>query len=67
MKWLPVFSEAGVEIIHFPPEERAKVLAKAEAAWEDWVKDMEAKGLPGREILEFTLAKRDEIIAKAKK
>ena len=67
MKWLPVFSEAGVEIIHFPPEERAKVLAKAEAAWEDWVKDMEAKGLPGREILEFTLAKRDEIIAKAEK
>lgn len=64
MKWLPIFRDAGVEIINFPAEERAKILEKAEGAWEEWVKDMESKGLPGREILDFALAKRDEVMAK---
>ena len=64
MKWLPTFRDAGVEIINFPAEERAKILAKAEGTWEEWVKDMESKGLPGREFLDFAIAKRNEILAK---
>jgi len=64
LKWLPIFNDAGVEITNFPAEERAKVLAKAEGTWEEWVKDMESKGLPGREVLDFAIAKRNEILAK---
>ncbi len=64
LKWLPIFSDAGVEIINFPSEERAKILAKAEGSWQEWVKDMESKGLPGKEMLEFAIAKRNEILAK---
>jgi len=64
LKWLPIFSDAGIEVINFPAEERAKILAKAEGTWEAWVKDIESKGLPGREILDFAIAKRNEILAK---
>ena len=62
-KWVPIFKEAGLEITSFPPKERARLVAKAESVWEDWVKDQESKGLPGREILDFAIAKRDEVVA----
>lgn len=63
-RFLPKLAETGVEHIKFPPEERAKLVAHAEAAWEDWVKDKEEKGLPGREVLDFLIAKRVEITGK---
>ncbi len=52
-EWLPVFRER-LEILQFPPADREAMMAKAEPLWERWVADMEAKGMAGREILEFT-------------
>ncbi len=64
-KWLPTFAKAGIEVSVFPTEERAKLVAKAEASYEKWIEEMEGKGLPGREVFEWAKAKRDEIAAKA--
>ena len=46
---------AGVEIIEFPPEERAKLIAVSEATWNRWAAEKEAKGLPGTEFVELLL------------
>jgi len=54
-KWLPIFKER-VEIVPFPPEERAKLAAGANEIWEAWVKEQEAAGRPGRRILDFVKA-----------
>jgi TRAP-type C4-dicarboxylate transport system substrate-binding protein len=51
-KWIPVFRER-LEVTPFPPEQRAKLAAGASDIWESWVKEQEAAGRPGREILEF--------------
>jgi TRAP-type C4-dicarboxylate transport system substrate-binding protein len=64
LKWIPIFNKAGIEVTQFPPEERAKLVAKAESAWNAWAKDKEDKGLPGKDVLKFAIAKREEIIAK---
>ncbi len=67
LKWIPIFNKAGIEVSQFPPEERAKLMAKAETNWSDWAKDKEALGLPGQEVLDYAIAKRNEIIAKYEK
>ena len=67
LKWIPIFNQAGIEVTQLPPEERAKLVAKAEASYEAWIKDMEDQGLPGREVFEYAKAKRDEIVAKYEK
>ena len=54
-KWRPIFKER-VEIVSFPPEERAKLAAGANEIWEAWVKEQEAAGRPGRQILDFVKA-----------
>jgi TRAP-type C4-dicarboxylate transport system substrate-binding protein len=54
-KWIPVFKER-LEVTAFPPAERAKLAAGASQIWEDWVKEQEAAGRPGREILNFIKA-----------
>jgi len=54
-KWLPIFKER-VEIVSFPPAERAKLAAGANEIWEAWVKEQEAAGRPGRQILDFVKA-----------
>jgi TRAP-type C4-dicarboxylate transport system substrate-binding protein len=59
--FIPVCRSAGIEIINFPEVERAKLVAKAASVWELWVQEMEAKGLPGREVLNFAKTKMDEI------
>ncbi len=51
-KWIPIFHEK-LEVTKFPPAERAKLVAGASEIWETWVKDQEAAGRPGREILNF--------------
>lgn len=61
---MPILRKAGLEIIEFPPEERAKIIAYAEETWDEWVKDMEEKGLPGREVFDYVVAKRKEITGK---
>ncbi len=57
LTFIPIFKEAGIEIINFPEVEKTKLVAKAEGVWEKWVEEMEAKGLPGREVFEFAKAK----------
>ena len=51
-KWIPIFHQK-LEVTKFPPEERAKLVGAANDIWEGWVKDQEAAGRPGREILNF--------------
>ncbi|MGH8765748.1 MAG: TRAP transporter substrate-binding protein DctP, partial [Burkholderiales bacterium] len=54
-KWLPIFKQK-LEVVPFPAAERAKLVAGSNAIWEDWVKEQEAEGRPGREILNFIKA-----------
>jgi TRAP-type mannitol/chloroaromatic compound transport system substrate-binding protein len=54
-KWIPIFKQK-LEITRFPPSERAKLAAGASKIWEEWVKEQEAEGRPGRQILEFVKA-----------
>jgi TRAP-type C4-dicarboxylate transport system substrate-binding protein len=54
-KWIPIFKEK-LEVTPFPPAERAKLVAASAAIWEKWVKDQEAAGRPGREMLDFVKA-----------
>jgi TRAP-type C4-dicarboxylate transport system substrate-binding protein len=61
-KWIPIFKEK-LELTPFPAAERKKLEAGADAIWEAWVKEQEAAGRPGREILNFVKAE----VAKVKK
>jgi len=54
-KWVPIFKQK-LEVVPFPAAERAKLAAGANAIWEDWVKEQEAAGRPGRTILNFIKA-----------
>jgi TRAP-type C4-dicarboxylate transport system substrate-binding protein len=54
-KWIPIFKQK-LEVTPFPPAERAKLVAASGAIWEKWVKDQEAAGRPGREMLNFVKA-----------
>jgi len=40
------------EIYEMPDKERARWVATGKPAWDKWVKDMKAKGLPGRAVLD---------------
>jgi hypothetical protein len=44
--------DRGQEIIDLSPAELAKWKATGKPAWDKWVKDMKAKGLPGQEVLD---------------
>ncbi|MGA7489735.1 MAG: TRAP transporter substrate-binding protein DctP [Xanthobacteraceae bacterium] len=54
-KWIPIFKQK-LEVVAFPPSERAKLAASANSIWEAWVKEQEAAGRPGRELLNFVKA-----------
>ncbi len=43
------------EIITLSPEEEAKWSAKSREVWDTWASDMEAKGLPGKKLIEVAL------------
>jgi TRAP-type C4-dicarboxylate transport system substrate-binding protein len=47
---LKTCKEAGLEIYTLPDEELAKIRALSSKIHEKWVKDMEAKGLPGQAV-----------------
>ena len=52
-KWLPIFREK-LEFVHFPPEERAKMVVVAKPLWGEWAALKDSQGLKGTEILRFT-------------
>ena len=54
-KWIPIYKQR-LEVTPFPAEERARLAAGANEIWEAWVKEQEAAGRPGREILNFIKA-----------
>ncbi len=60
-KWIPIFKK-HLEFIDFPKSERDKIVEKAEAVYERWVKRMEKQGLPGRDVLNYYLKKRKGLI-----
>lgn len=45
------FTDHGVKIITLPPEEVNRWKAAAQPVTDEWVKAVEAKGLPGRELI----------------
>lgn len=57
-KWLPKFRK-NLEIIQFPEEERARMVKEAKPLWDEWAREQEARGRPGREVLEFALEQVD--------
>jgi TRAP-type C4-dicarboxylate transport system substrate-binding protein len=54
-KWIPIF-KGKLEVTQFPTEERAKLVAAASPIWDQWVKEQEAAGRPGKKILDFVKA-----------
>ncbi len=44
--------DLGHDIYEISGEERARWVKSGEAVYEKWVKNMEAKGLPGRAVLD---------------
>ena len=60
-KWIPIFKKR-LEFIDFPKSERDKIVEKAEAVYERWVKAREKQGLPGRDVLNYYLKKRKGLI-----
>ncbi|MFH0914481.1 MAG: TRAP transporter substrate-binding protein DctP [Chloroflexota bacterium] len=63
-KNLPLFKQAGIEIIKFPPAEKAKLLQHADTLWNEWAAKMDSQGLPGKQILEFGKATRAKVEGK---
>eukprot|EP01022_Parablepharisma_sp_SALTPOND_P017022 TRINITY_DN26311_c0_g1_i1.p2 TRINITY_DN26311_c0_g1~~TRINITY_DN26311_c0_g1_i1.p2 ORF type:complete len:382 (+),score=127.70 TRINITY_DN26311_c0_g1_i1:378-1523(+) len=59
-KWIAKFKK-NLTFVKFPAPERAKLVAKAEKVWNQWAKDCEKRGLPGKEVLAYYLKKRKEI------
>jgi TRAP-type C4-dicarboxylate transport system substrate-binding protein len=62
-KWIPLFKE-NLEVVQIAPKVRAEVATGAGKIWETWVEEQEAKGRPGREIIDFvkkTVAKYEKM------
>ena len=56
-KWETILTEKDVEKVAFPPEEIAKFEDKAATGTrEQWIKDMEAQGIPGQELYDLVQA-----------
>lgn len=54
--YAPDFEAAGLELVEVPPEMLERLRAEAaQPVWDAYVAELEAKGAPGREILDFTL------------
>lgn len=51
-KWIPIFKQK-LEVTPFPPAERTKLVTASGPIWEAWVKEQEAAGRPGKELLSF--------------
>jgi len=60
-KWIPIFKER-LEFIDFPFSERERLVGEAEAVYEDWVKRMQEQRLPGRDVLNYYINKRKELV-----
>jgi len=59
--WEFIKGLSGKKIITYADEDRKKWSSHAKPIWEAHVKKLEAKGLPGREVLEYTKKLMEEI------
>jgi TRAP-type mannitol/chloroaromatic compound transport system substrate-binding protein len=63
-KWIPIYDER-LERITFSDEDLERFRdAAAGPVWEDWVKEMEGKGLPGQKTLDFILEEAEKAHAR---
>lgn len=63
-KWIPIYDER-LERITYSDEEIAAIRdVGAEPVWNDWVQEMEGKGLPGQETLNFILEEAEKAQAR---
>jgi TRAP-type C4-dicarboxylate transport system substrate-binding protein len=58
-----VVKERGIEVIHFPKPERAKLVAQAESIWEAWAKRSGNYEVAKQALAEY-IRIRDEVVAK---
>ncbi|MFN4087602.1 MAG: C4-dicarboxylate TRAP transporter substrate-binding protein [Alphaproteobacteria bacterium] len=53
---IPTFEKMGLKRISYTPEQRAEFENRAaKPVWDKWVADMDGRGLPGQELLDFIL------------
>ena len=62
-KWINIFRKK-LEVVNFPAIERNKLVARAQEVYDAWSRAREKEGLPGQEILEYYLRKREKITGK---
>ena len=60
-KWIPIFKKR-LEFIDFPFSERERLVGEAEEVYERWVERMEKQRLPGRDVLNYYLKKRKQLV-----
>jgi len=62
-KWIQIFRKK-LETVKFPVKERNKLVVRAQEVYDAWSGAREKEGLPGQEILEYYLRKREKITGK---
>ena len=62
-KWVQIFKKR-IDIVAFPEREREKLVFRAREVYDAWRAAREAEGLPGKEILEYYLRKREALTGK---
>lgn len=55
-RWWPELEKRNIAQIKFSDEELANLRAKAAPVWDEWVADMNSKGIPGQELLDLVQA-----------
>ena len=56
-KYIPEWDRRGLERVVYSGEQRQGFIDRAaRPIWDAWVSDMESKGYPGRELLDFILS-----------
>lgn len=59
--WIPIYEQGGLERLTYTDEERRQFRESAgEPVWQKWVEDMEQRGLPGQEVLDFVLEQAEK-------
>ncbi len=59
-EWIPIYDEQLTRVTYSDEQiERFREMA-AEPVWDEWVAEMEGKGVPGREMLDFVLQAAEE-------
>jgi len=56
-----VFIKHGAKIVTFPQEDIVRVKKLLKPVWDEWIKEMEGKGLPGKDIVSDLMSIREEL------